>query len=129
VVPLVAVFGLTWVAEHLVEVAVTCGACGVLAVAAAVAIMRWQDRRQAARGPLMTYRAEPTQIRRPPTDFVPRSIPPVQLAPHEAHWTAQMDQAADHPAIAPAPIHLHFHGLPDDEQAAVIRRAINGGTQ
>jgi hypothetical protein len=114
VVPLAAFFGLAWVAEHIIEVAIVSGACGVLAVAAVVAIMRWQDRRQAARGPLMTYRAEATRISRPQTDLGGQMRQPLaDLVPR---------------AIAPAPIHLHFHGLPDDEQAAVIRRAI-GGTQ
>ena len=60
VVPLVAFLGLAWVAEHLIEVAVVSASCGVLAVAAVVALMRWADRRDArlaARGPLMVTRA------------------------------------------------------------------------
>ena len=60
-VALVGLLGLTWVAEHLIEVAVVSAACGVLSVAAVVALMRWQDRRQAAfaaRGPLLLTRAD-----------------------------------------------------------------------
>jgi hypothetical protein len=113
VVPLAAFFGLAWVAGHLIEVAVTCGACGALAVAAVVAIMRWQDRRQAARGPLMTYRTEATQISRPPADPGPAGI---------RHAGADfMPRAIEAPAV-----HFHFHGLPDDRQAAIIRQAIPG---
>jgi len=63
VVPLVAFLGLAWVAEHLIEVAVVSASCGVLAVAAVVALMRWADRRDArlaARGPLMVTREPST---------------------------------------------------------------------
>ena len=47
VVPLAAVFGLAWVAEHLIEVVIVSAACAVLAVAAVVALMRWGERRDA----------------------------------------------------------------------------------
>jgi len=63
-VPLVALLaleGFTWVAAHVIEVAAVSLACGVLSVAAVVALMRWQDRRQAAltaRGPLLVTRAD-----------------------------------------------------------------------
>jgi hypothetical protein len=62
VVPLVAFCGLAWVAEHIVEVAIASGVSGALAVAAVVALMRWQDRRQArhaARSSLWTAREVP----------------------------------------------------------------------
>ena len=39
-----AFFGVAWVAEHLIEVAVVSAMCGVLAVAAEVALMHWGDR-------------------------------------------------------------------------------------
>ncbi|HTQ95004.1 MAG TPA: hypothetical protein VMK84_36470, partial [Streptosporangiaceae bacterium] len=55
-----AVFGLAWVTEHLIEVAAVSAACGVLSVAAVVALMRWTGRREArhaAMGPLMVTRA------------------------------------------------------------------------
>jgi hypothetical protein len=60
-VALAGLLGLTWVAGHLIEVAVVSAACGVLSVAAVVALMRWQDRRQAAfaaRGPLLITRPD-----------------------------------------------------------------------
>ena len=41
-------FGLAWVAEHLIEVVAVSGACGVLAVAAVVWLARCQERREAA---------------------------------------------------------------------------------
>jgi hypothetical protein len=49
------------VAEHRIEVAAVSAACGALSVAAVVALMRWQDRRQAAfaaRGPLLVTRPD-----------------------------------------------------------------------
>jgi hypothetical protein len=150
----VAFCGAAWVAGHIIEVAIVSAVCGALAVAAVVGLMRWQDRRQAAIGPLMVTRAdviaagvpgaEPARIRRPSADFggqigtpvpdsVPRSIPLVHLAPHGAAWTAQVDQGADHPAIAPATVitggtHLWIVGDLDAEQAAarIIRQALPG---
>ena len=47
--PLAAVYGLAWVAEHLIEVIAVSAACGVLAVAAVVVLMRWADRSDARR--------------------------------------------------------------------------------
>jgi hypothetical protein len=61
VIALLALEGAAWVAAHVIEVAVTSAACSVLSVAAVVALMRWQDRRQAAfaaRGPLLITRAD-----------------------------------------------------------------------
>jgi hypothetical protein len=49
VVPLLELYGAVWLAGHIVEVIVTCAVCGVLAVAAAVALSRWADRRDARR--------------------------------------------------------------------------------
>jgi hypothetical protein len=113
-VPLVAFFGLAWVAEHIIEVAIVSGVCGVLAVAAVVALMRWQDRRQAARGPLMTYRAEPAGISRPPADPGPLS----STAP------GQIRLRPAPPAIEQ---HVHFHFDPADHEALrVIRSALPG---
>ena len=59
---LTVLLGATWVAEHIIEVAITSAACGALAVAAVVALMRWADRRDArlaARGPLLITRGAP----------------------------------------------------------------------
>ncbi len=65
VVPLVAVFGLAWVAEHLIEVAIMSAACAVLSVAAVVALMKWgerRDARHAAIWPLLVNREVPAPV-------------------------------------------------------------------
>ena len=120
VLPLAAFLGLAWIAEHLAEVAAVSAACGVLSVAAVVTLMRWQDRRQAARGPLMVDRAEvraevldAAGIRQPRADC--------KLA-----IGTRVPDPGSAGRAAIAPIHLHFHGLPDDRQAAIIRQAIPG---
>ena len=102
-----AAYGFVWVTEHLAEVIVTSAACGVLAVAAVVALMRWADRRDARRAAatsLWTVRAEVIDAPRQQA-----AVPP-----------------AGQPAIAPAVVNLNFYGLPDEQQAAVIRRALDG---
>ena len=115
VVPMLAFCGLAWVAEHLVEVAIVSGTCGVLAVAAVVALMRWQDRRQARHGPLMVTRAEigtsradlPGEIRERLTDSRRPAIAPPQT-------------------VITGGTHIWLTGLPDEGQAAAIRKAISG---
>jgi hypothetical protein len=47
-IALAGLLGFTWVAGHIIEVAVVSAACGALAVVAVVALMRWQERREAA---------------------------------------------------------------------------------
>lgn len=109
VLPLVAFCGLAWVAEHLIEVAIVSGVCGVLTIAAVVAVMRWQDRRQArhaAQSSLWTARKVPG---------VP--APAVQQAG---------------PVTPPAIVNhygpeLHIYGQDGEEAAArIIRQAIIG---
>jgi hypothetical protein len=76
-VALAGLLGLTWVTEHLVEVAVVSAACGVLAVAVVVRLMRWQDRRQAAfaaRGPLLVTRPDAAPL---PPARQRAALPPV----------------------------------------------------
>ncbi len=97
VMPLLAVYGLAWIAEHIIEVAAISAACGVLAVAAVVALMRWQDRRAAR-----VWAQRPAQLRAERVAEVPRP---------------------ERPAIAPV-VNLNFYGLPDDERATIIRTAI-----
>ena len=98
-----------WVAERIWWIGGTLAVSLVLAVAASMALEAWADRRgarfAAAHGILS--RADVIQaeaVIRNTHDAVP---------------------SAERPAIAPA-LHLHFHGLPDTEQAAVIRQALNG---
>ena len=102
VVPLAAVFGLAWVAEHIIEVAIVSAVCGALAVAAVVALMRREDRRQASIGSLMVTRAGPPTV-----------------------------TAAAVPQVTPSPVqvieHHHFvHAITPDPVPAVIRAAIPG---
>lgn len=67
VVPLAAAYGVAWVVEHIIEVAVVSAVCGALAVAAVVWLMRWQERREAvhaAQRPFLVARAAPAMVYR-----------------------------------------------------------------
>ena len=103
-----AIFGFAWVAAHVIEVAAVSAACGVLSVAAVVALMRWADRREARRvamGPLMVTRAMAAPV------VTARVIP-------------QVSQGTAPPAIEN---HYHVHFDPADrEAAAIIRQALPG---
>ena len=105
VVPLLGFCGAAWVAEHIIEVAITCGVSGALAVAAVVALMRLgnrRDDRQRAAASIWTVREVP-RIRSAAAD----------LAASDGRRELE----------APA-VHLHFHGEPAAEQATVIRQAL-----
>jgi hypothetical protein len=114
VVPLITFCGLAWVAEHLIDVAIVSAACGALSLAAVMALMKWADRRdarQAARWRLLHVR-EVAEIGKPITV----SAPEIRHA------------VTDLPAIEARPeVHIHLHGVPVADQAAVIRQALNGG--
>jgi hypothetical protein len=109
IVPLAEVYGLVWIAEHIVEVIAVSAGCGVLAVAAVVALMRWADRRDAARD---------AAWRQLHARQVPEIGNPVTVLPPPARRELG----------APA-VHLHFHGLPDAEQAVIIRQALTERTE
>jgi hypothetical protein len=103
-----ATLGLAWVAENIIAVAATSAACGILAFAAVVALMRWTGRREARfaeSGPLLHARCEVINGSQP---------------------QSAVGQAGQ-PAIAPAVISLNFYGVPADERAAIIRNAITEG--
>lgn len=105
VVPLAAVFGLAWVAEHLIAVALISAGSGVLSVAAVVVLGRWQDRHAAmvwaARGPARAV------------------VPPVVRAPVAARL--------ERPAIAPPPqLVVNIFGTASPEQAAAVRSLLSG---
>jgi len=103
VVALTAFLGAGWVAEHLIEVAVVSAACGVLAVAAVVALMRWADRRDArlaARGPLMV-------TREPSTHALTATVIP------------QVTQQGTRPPAIENHYHVHYHAA-DGQQAPAI---------
>lgn len=105
VLALAALEGFAWVAAHLIEVAAISAACGVLAVAAVVALVRWGDRREtrhAAAHPLLVTRPAPATL--------------------TATVIPQVRQGTPPPAIER---HVHFHFGPDDREAArVIRQAL-----
>ena len=125
-----ALFGLPWVIEHAVEVAAVSAACGVLAVAAVVWLLRRGDRRddrQRAAASIWTVRAEAVTGTRVPD---PLSHPAVTFAaPGAPDVTADVTAAPRRLELEPRALHLHFYGQPTAEQAAVIRHAINGGPQ
>jgi hypothetical protein len=108
VVAFAAFLGVDWVAAHLAEVIVTSAACGALAVAAVVALMRWADRRaarHAAAGPLMVTREV--------------SAPMVN-----ATVIPQVRRVEERPAIVN---HYHIHFDPADREAArIVRTALPG---
>ncbi|SRR6266568_1048174 len=98
--------GLVWVADHLIEVGIVSAVCGALAVAAVVALMRRQERREArhaASQSIWTVRAEPVAA---------------------AKTRDSLSAPAARPELESRALHLHFHGLPDAEQAHVIRQAL-----
>lgn len=106
VVPLIAVYGLVWVAEHIIEVAIVSAVCGAVAVAAMVALMRWADRmdgRRAARWKLQA-----------------RKVPEVVTV------TATALPGPERAALGFRDLHIHFDGVPSAEQAAarIIRGAL-----
>jgi hypothetical protein len=111
VVPLAAVFGLAWIAEHLIEVAIVSAVCGALAVAAVVALMKWTDLRDARRA--VTWRL--LHARSETVQAVTQSGTSVPLT------------SAERPALGFRDLHLHLDG-PAAEQAQVIRQALNGRT-
>ena len=119
VVPLAALLGIEWVAEHIIEVAVVCATCGALAVAAVVALMKWCGRREARRAAVRLFW----------TVRAGTAIAPAAIAPAAAGEPAAADEAppAARGAIAAAPaIHFHFHVATADERAAIIRQALPG---
>jgi hypothetical protein len=105
VVPLLGLCGVAWVAEHLIEVALVSAACGVLSVAAVVALMRMGDRRDERQ------RAA-------------ASIWTVREAPQITHVRAESVTSAERPALGFRDLHVHLDGRPTAEQAAVIRQAL-----
>lgn len=102
VVPLAAVFGLAWVAEHLIAVALISAGSGVLSVAAVVVLGRWQDRHAAmvwaARGPARAV------------------LPPVVRA---------SVVPPGRPAITPH-VTVNIFGAASPEQAAAVRSLFSG---
>lgn len=106
VVPLLAVYGAAWVAEHIIEVAIVCGVSGALAVAAVVWIMRWTDRRDERRRVVwLAQRA--------------REVPEIRTV------RSDLPPPAERPALGFRDLHIHLDGVPAADHAAVIRQALN----
>ncbi len=112
--PLAAVYGLAWIAEHIIEVIAVSAACGVLALAAVVALMRWADRRDARRAAQWQFR----YVREVPNVAV------TNLPPGATNLTAVCD--TERPALGFRDLHIHIDGVPSAEQATVIRQALSG---
>jgi NhaP-type Na+/H+ or K+/H+ antiporter len=89
-----------WAAARLWWIIGGAVACAVLTAAA----VRWLIRRQESREALYAAR-RPAQLAAQPVTEIPR---------------------AQRQAIA-GDLHVHFHGVPDGEHAAVIRQALGGG--
>ena len=104
---LVGALAVEWVASHAVEVLAVTAACGALAVAAVVALMRWGDRRERrhmAERPFLVSRMEPATL--------------------TATVIPQVSQGTQPPAIE---THYHIHLDPADREAVrVIRTALPG---
>ena len=98
------IFGAEWVIENIIAVAIVSAVCGILALAAVIALMRWADRRDAGRAVLWRTR-------------------------YEALHPAVTPVAVTAPAPSALPfrdLHIHLNGVPDAAQAEVIRRALGG---
>jgi hypothetical protein len=106
VVALVAFLGIEWVVEHLVEVAAISATCGVLSIVAVVFLMRWGERRDAARRQLWTVRAD--------------ALPPSQTR----HAVSDSPRSE----LGFRDLHIHLDGVPSAEQAAIIRQALPGAS-
>jgi hypothetical protein len=102
----VAVEVLEWIAAHALELMAITAACVVLAVAAVVALARWGDRREARHATARPF-------------LTAREVPGIGNGP------ASLPTPAERPALGFRDLHIHLDGLPADEQAAVIRRALN----
>lgn len=105
VLPAIACLGAAWVAEHLVEVAIVSAACGTLAVAVVIALMRWCDRRERrhmAGRPLLVTRPAPATLT---ATVIPQVSQP------------------ERPAI-PQVVNFNFYGTGGTMAARVIRQAI-----
>lgn len=106
IAPLLAVYGASWVVEHLAEVVSISAACGALSVAAVVALMRWCGRREARRDASRSlWTARPEAVEPRAAAALPRQ---------------------QQPAVGRGDVHIHFYGLPESEQAHVIRKALGG---
>ena len=105
-----AVYGFVWVAEHIIEVVAVSATCGILAVAAVIALMQWADRRDARRA--AAWHA-----------LSAREVPAVD----RSHIVTSVP-SAERPALGFRDLHIHLDGVPSAEQAAVIRQALNGRT-
>ncbi len=98
VVPLLELYGVVWLAEHIIEVAIACAVSGALAVAVVIALTRWADRRDARRAVTWQF-------------HYAREVPAAPGAP-------QVSQATP-PAIEQH-VHYHYHVADGQDIARVV---------
>ncbi len=94
----VAILAVEWIASHAWELLAVTAACGTLAVAAVVWLIRRQERREAVAAVERPY-------------LIERDVPPAV-------------DPAGHRAIGPSVINLNFYGVPATQRAEIIRSAI-----
>lgn len=102
---LAGILAVEWVAAHAWEVLAVTAACGALAVAAVVALMRWGDRRErrhAIERPFLVTRPAPATLT---ATVIPQVTQP------------------ERPAI-PQVVNFNFYGTGSTMAARVIRQAI-----
>jgi hypothetical protein len=104
---LIGAIAVEWVAAHAWEIVAVTALCGAAAVAAAVALMRWGDRRERrhmAERPFLVSRAEPATLT---ATVIPQVSQP------------------ERPAI-PQVVNFNFYGTGSTMAARVIRQQIPG---
>jgi hypothetical protein len=103
-----------WVTRHLWEVIGAAAGCLVLAAVVLhglARLIRAQQDREAR-----SWALRQAQL----PGGAHQSVPAVTAVPLPG---------ATRPELPPGQVHLHFHGLPDDGQAAIIRQALSEGQQ
>lgn len=119
--------GLPWVIGHLAEVAAVSAGCGVLAVAAVVALMRRGDRRderQRADASIWTVREVPRSGTRVPIPEASAGRPALGFRDLHIHLGGVQRLVQSGHLDSPQ-LNGTLNGLPDTGQAAVIRQALN----
>ena len=140
--PLLWACGAVWVAENIVAVLIVCAVCGLLALVASILLLRWADRRDAAR--MAAWRARRAQIGKPIT------VLRAEVVEHPAGTYGLTEAPMFRPSVPPAlgpppkswlcetcywawPLDLPFCGVcghsrsvTGADREVVIRQAING---
>ena len=110
-----------WVAGHIWEIGLTAAACFAISVALSMCLEAWADRRgarfAAAHG--IPSRADVIRV---------GVVGTCEPLPHSRSAGRDRELVTPaRPAIEPRPaIHLHFHGVPGEQAAEIIRQALPG---